>query len=167
MAEAAMVMIVLLFFLMLAPAIWLQRAADQSARVDAHRDTFARGATLVNLPSIPTVWGRRPRVERIPTLSPNPPADLRGYRRFANAVNEGRAYEEVQYSAGVAFFRGEMASERRAYIIRSSWTWAGAPLVHTQDLLERNRITNWFRSAHNHTLNNNTTRALQMDRSPL
>lgn len=167
MAEAAMVMIVLLFFLLLAPAIWLQRSADQHTRVESHRDTFARGATLINLPSIPTIWGRNPKAERIPTLSPNPPQNLRGYKNFKNSSNEGRAYEEVDYSAGIHLFRGSMATERRAYIIRPSWTWAGAPLVHTQDLLERNKIVDWFKTAHNATLKKSRTDAFKMSRAPL
>jgi hypothetical protein len=170
MAETVLVMIVLLFFLLLSPALWRMWITDQYARTEAHRDLFVRASTFVDLPSPPHwPWDPWPEPEAadIPSLNPTPPGNLRKYRKFPNKTNEGRHTETVRYSAGWKDFRGEFEIERRCYAIRSSWTWAGFPFVHTQDLVEYRKIRSWYRQAYKTPLSDRTVKALKLDKSPL
>ena len=48
--EAALVMIPLVFFLMLAPGVWFIWVNEQQARTEAHRDAFDKTTTLILIP---------------------------------------------------------------------------------------------------------------------
>jgi hypothetical protein len=171
MAEAALVMIPLIFFLMLAPGIWMIWSNEQHARTEAHRDMFDKTTTLMLIPEPVTssrfnqitVQQRRHAYPAFPPsvddLVPNPnnimdPPD--GMRLvvgpqvvdvfpdgFPNQYVEGWKYRDFRYRGG--WFAGDMELMRYGAVIRPPWTWLGWPFIPAQDAFyEPRRIRAWY-----------------------
>jgi hypothetical protein len=146
MAESALILIVLLFFLLLAPAVWRIWITDQYARAEARFP-----------PAIPDLG----RYERIGSK-------LDGYKSFSNHAVQGWQWRHVRYSAGPGWFRGEMNLARYDAAIRSPWTWLGYPFIPTQDFRsEPAAVRKWYKEAYEQTLSKRMVDGLKLDKKPL
>ena len=170
--ETALVLLVLLFFLLLSPAIWKIWIHENAARADAHRGAFYKSVFPLAVGNIEIPWWlsghRQPEFPVEPTLEPLPPEDLRGYQQFPNEYVEGWKRYEVQYSSGWEGFRGQLEVSRYGAVIRSPWTWMGWQAVPTQDLIsEPRKIRAWYKTAYQATLDDETVEGLKLSKKPL
>jgi hypothetical protein len=178
--ESSFCLIVLLFFLLMSPALWKMWINENAARADAESETFRLTSSFIDLNQyqvlgdkilsgdpLALIFGKDPESADIPELSPQPPDDLQGYEDFPNKVVIGHGNKTVYYSSGWKQFRGTFDIHRYAYTLRPTWTWQGYPFVHTQDLIERGKIKDWFVEAYDETLDEDVTDKLALDRDPL
>lgn len=181
MAESALILIVLLFFLLLAPAVWQIWITDQYARAEAHRKLFYKLTLPVRLPEM-NPPGFVNRLAGLPAHDgPRfPPAipdlgryerigsKLDGYKSFSNHSVQGWQWRHVRYSAGPGWFRGEMNLARYDAAIRSPWTWLGYPFIPTQDFRsEPAAVRKWYKEAYEQTLSKRIVDGLKLDKKPL
>lgn len=174
--EAALVMLPLVFFLLIAPAIALIWASEQFARTEVHRDMFDKTTVFMQLPKgdktgvgdVISVTDRRRAYPDMPPkidgLSRNPngiidapkKVDLSfayGYltaslfpEGFPNYYAEGWQYRKVEYAGG--WWKGELDLLRYGAVARTPWTWLGWPFVTSQDAyFEPKQIQSWFDDA--------------------
>jgi len=178
--ESSFCLIVLLFFLLMSPAIWKMWIKENIARHDAERETFELTSSFIDLNEYTQlgeqvingelddlIFGTDPEAADIPDLSPEPPDDLDGYKDFPNKVVIGTQRTDVYYSSGWSMFRGKIEIKRNAYTIRPTWTWHGYPFVHTQDIQEPQAIEDWYKEAYEATLDDSTVDALVLETDPL
>ena len=171
MAEAALVMIPLVFFLMIAPAIALIWASEQHARTEAHRDMLDKTTCLVQIPkgnkttsgTLITEAQRRRAYPAIPpkidalagnpngiidppdpwTIGAGPMTATLFSDGFPNYYAEGWQYRKFRYAGG--WWQGDMELMRYGAVARTPWTWLGWPFVPTQDFyLEPKQIQGWY-----------------------
>jgi hypothetical protein len=186
MAESALILIVLLFFLLLAPAIWRIWMTEHDTRAEAHRRLHYR-LTLALRPLEPPGLALRalnwaaglphhpapsaadiPRLDRYQSIG----GGLDRYRRLPNHAAQGWSWRHVRYSAGPGWWRGEMNIARYHAAIRSPWTWSGYPLIPTQEfnyagMSETGRVRAWYRAAYEETLSSSVVSGLKLDKKPL
>jgi len=155
-------MVVLLFFLLLAPALWQQWVTDHYVRAEAHRATFAKTSTFLDLSRITNILaGPKMRRVAVPVIRQGG-TELRKYSSFNNTVVLAVEEADVQYSAGLNAFRGEFTIERRASLPRPTWTWNGFPFVHSQDLRERGKIRTWYKRSLKETITRSRIKGLRL-----
>lgn len=172
--EAALVMLPLVFFLMIAPAIALIWASEQYARTEAHRDMFDKTTVFVQLPRgdktgtgdtiAPTDRRRVYPVmpPKIDGLRGNPNSILDAPDEvslgvgpftaslfpegFPNYYAEGWQYQKVTYAGG--WWKGEVELMRYGAVARTPWTWLGWPFIASQDAyFEPQQIQSWYDDA--------------------
>ncbi len=176
MAEAALVMTVLLMFLMLAPAIWKQWVLENSLRADVHRKVFAQTSVPIYIPFdlsdpfgspiddiIDFLFGRKLEPVDPPNVSAGG-SELTAYRNdFANDAVNSRSEGETVYSSGWSGFRGTIEITRKAALIRPTWTWTSYPFTHSQGFNEGGAIQDWFDASVGATLDQNALNGLKLD----
>jgi len=160
-AEASLVMIVLLFFLLLAPALWRTWITDHHMRVEANREAFARTSTFLDLSLISNFFTGNAMTKSNPQDINSGGRELAQYKNFRNTTVVGLEDRDVTYSASFGF-RGQFNIERRASLPRPAWTWNGFPFVHTQDLVERGAIRTWYTKSLEESINSTVVRGLQL-----
>jgi hypothetical protein len=185
MAESALILIVLLFFLLLAPAVWRIWMTDQHARAEAHRKLYYKLTLWIRLPDVnpPGFMNRLaglpahdgpgfppdiPRLDRYESIG----GGLDRYRQLSNHAVQGWQWRHVRYSAGPGWWRGEMNLARYNGAVRSPWTWMGYPFIPTQEInyggsSEPGRVRAWYRKAYEETLSSSVVRGLKLDKKPL
>lgn len=175
--EAALVMVTMVFFLLLPPAIlkiWLN---EQRARTEAHRDMFDKTVTMLLLPEAGdttsshfgdiSVRQRRHAYPTFPPMidvidAPDPTDATVGpqvveifpdgfpnqYVEGWKYVGEGKIGAYEKYEYAGGWFFGEMDHMRYGAVIRSPWTWMGWPFVATQDAWwEPQAVQGWYDDA--------------------
>ncbi len=181
MVESVLVMIPLVFFLFLSPAIWKMWITDQYTRVSAHRDTFLKmyapfSVNIQDSPSVPVFLGGlgtgSPKKAAVPALKLDgkkyqPDKSLTGYTLFANVVREGRHKQTVRYSNGFKEFRGEFDMARWAYTLRPPWTFSGYPFIASQYGSEKNAIYNWYKKAYEKAMTKSVHDYTRVDKKPV
>jgi len=169
--EAALVMIPLVAFLMIMPAITLIWTSEQYVRTEAHRDMFDKTTSFVQLPRGDKLIYGTPIMERqrrrayplfppeIASLSGDPNSIIKAPgsktvqfpfnkvdlfpEGFPNYYAEGWQYRKFKYAGG--WWAGEMELMRYGAVIRTPWTWLGWPSVPTQDAYyEPLQIQGWY-----------------------
>ncbi len=155
-------MIVLLFFLLLAPALWQQWVTDHYARTQAHREAFVRTSAFLDISLISNFFTGNAMDAASPQDISSGGSELGEYSDFRNSTVVGFGDEDVTYSAGVTNFRGQFNIERRASLPRPTWTWNGYPFVHSQDLVERGAIRSWYTNSLEVSIDSDVVDGLQL-----
>jgi hypothetical protein len=174
--EASFCLIVLLFFLLMSPALWKMWINENIARHEAERQTFRLTSSFIDLNQYQVLgdqilsgdfqallFGKKPEAADIPDLDPEPPDDLKGFEDFSNKVVIGDSKREVYYSSGWKDFRGNFEIRRYSYTLRPTWTWHAYPFVHTQDFIEQGKVEDWFKEAYEATLDDDTIEGLALN----
>lgn len=184
--ESTFVMLVLLFFLLLSPAIWKVWINEQHARSETHRRTFYRLALpVVLVPQSAQELARKtgkplswflghefPDFPDMPELEGEIPENLKGYEEFSNRFVEGWHWARVEYSSGWQY-HGELEISRYAATIRPGWSWMGWPFVPTQETSIRGKtsetckVRDWFEEGYEATFDDGMIEGLKLDRSPI
>ena len=150
--ETALVMIVLMVFLLLAPVVWKIWMGQQRAQTEAHRSTFYKmfikptfskdpmdlPKFVTNPPSVAYKLAGLPYHEKpkfppgLGDVSVRAPGDL-SFKKFPNQYVEGWSYVPVYYyTSGFAGFRGEIKTARYGAVMRPPWTRMGFPFLPSQ-----------------------------------
>jgi len=170
--ESALVLLVLLFFLLLSPAIWRIWISENAARIDAHRGMFYKSVlpySVHNFEIASWLSGHaQPEFPIEAELEPLPPVNLRGYQDFPNDYVEGWKRFQFKYSSGWEGFRGDVSVSRYGAVMRSPWTWMGWYAVPTQAYFqEPQKIRDWYKTAYEATIDDDAVDGLRLDKSPL
>jgi hypothetical protein len=174
--ESSFSLLVLLFFLLMAPALWKMWINENYARHEAERETFRFTSSFLDLNQYQVLgenilsgdvnallFSKTPESADIPELDPEPADGLDGYEDFPNKVVIGDSKRTVYYSSGWKEFRGSIDIRRYAYTLRPSWTWHAYPFVHTQDFAEQGKIEDWFKEAYEETIDDDVIDALALN----
>ncbi|MDX2116003.1 MAG: hypothetical protein SFZ24_10365 [Planctomycetota bacterium] len=160
--EAMLVMMILALLLFIAPAMWQYWMWEHRTRAEAHRSTFAKTSTFLDLSAWDAWWSDAPDVDA-PELPPFPnafPAGLDGFGDFPQTAVVGEAESAYRVDSPYNILERQGTFRRYGTVLRPSWTWQGFPFVHTQDMLERGEITGWYDDGLGETLDDDVKEAL-------
>lgn len=189
-AEAGLVFLVLLGFLLAAPAIHKIVDSDVRAREEAHRRVFTQAGSLGNpLDAVPPSdtgdsiadFALDQLVGVLAGLvdagfGGSDPADIPNsaysggfeeYQDFPNPGTESQVEVAVQYSNGVGSFKGVLDIERRAYGIRSSWALRSYPTTYSATLGEQLIMRSFFEDAYRETVDGGVSGSLKLHTYPV
>lgn len=159
-------MIVLLFFLLLAPAIWQQWITDHYVRAETHRGAYAKTSTFLDLSRITNLFNSNVMDTTSPPNISAGGDELTGYRGdFTNTVILEEEDQNTVYSAGptgLTSYRGIYNIERRGSLPRPTWTWSGYPFIHSQDLIERGPVRSWYSAGLEASIDDDVRDGLQL-----
>jgi hypothetical protein len=148
-AETALLMIVLMLFMFLAPRLFAYWQAEITARFDAHADMFTRASTFMDLSEFETPFFEEPPPTLPSVPVPAPPGlaepELLRYASFPNPAVAGVGRRVARYgSSPVPALHLDLALERFASTYRVPWSWDGHPIIPSQSIREAAPVRQWF-----------------------
>lgn len=135
MVEAALVLLAIMMFLLISPAVWRIWMTEHHARSESQREMFAW-----------TVSARYGQTQTQPAWGPTPeaaPLPAR-YSGLPNTTDEGWHEREVKFTGGLTEFLGQIDIARKGYVIRPSHVWSYFPISTTQFYGEFEQVETWW-----------------------
>ena len=161
-AEAALVLVVIVVFLAISPAVWQIWETEHFVTAEAHRDVFHKLTVPMDVAVPGTRWGAPNRVRLNLQSGPALPE----LRALSNKYVEGWDGRELAYGSG-GVLQGDMRISRYALSIRSPWFWSEWPFVSTAVPAESQLVSNWYRKLEAETLKPHVRTGLNLEESAL